>query len=175
MPSFELRFKQDQVLQLAARYIYPTESIIEDEVGPRSRERGYFTKSDFVALCYWKSPRTQSRVKTNSSELVEDATCIALSTPNEELRIGVLTLLHGVSWPTASTILHFAHRDPYPILDFRALWSLGIDSRPSVYAFDFWWKYTLFCRKLAKECRVSMRVLDRALWQFSKENQLPQE
>jgi hypothetical protein len=74
--------------------------------------------------------------------------------------------LHGVSWPTASVFLHFAGRDRYPILDYRALWSLGIE-KPIAYTFDFWWHYTLFCRKLADEAYVSMRTLDRALWQFS--------
>jgi hypothetical protein len=68
-------------------------------------------------------------------------------------------------------MLHFAHRDLYPILDFRALWSLGHEKPPAFYTFDFWWEYVQSCRARAKECGVSMRVLDRALWQFSKENQ----
>lgn len=79
--------------------------------------------------------------------------------------------LHGVSWPTASVVLHFWHNDPYPILDFRALWSLGFDKQPTYYTFDIWSKYTDFCRRLAKESEVSMRTADRALWQFSSENQ----
>ncbi len=37
----------------------------------------------------------------------------------------VLRFLDGVEWPTASTILHFCGARPYPILDYRALWSLG--------------------------------------------------
>jgi len=55
-------------------------------------------------------------------------------------------------------------------LDFRALWSLGL-SEPKQYDFQFWWTYAQFCRKLAVESNVTMRILDRALWQFSKENQ----
>ena len=89
---------------------------------------------------------------------------------NERLRIEVLTLLKGVSWPMASVILHWCHTDRYPLIDFRALWSLGIDTPPR-YTFDFWWAYVETCRSLADESQVSMRELDRALWAYSKFNQ----
>ena len=79
-------------------------------------------------------------------------------------------LLDGVNWPTASVLLHFGARDPYPILDFRALWSLQV-SVPKQYGFEFWWAYSECCRVLAKKHKVSMRTLDRALWQYSKEKQ----
>lgn len=75
-----------------------------------------------------------------------------------------------MNWPTASVLLHFGARDPYPILDFRALWSLGVKA-PTSYDFELWWEYTCCCRKLARKSGVSMRILDRALWQFSKSNQ----
>ena len=89
----------------------------------------------------------------------------------ERLRIGALRCLSGVEWPTASVLLHLAHKEHYPILDFRALWSLGFD-KPPAYTFDFWKKYVQTCRRLAKQQGVDMRTLDRALWQYSKENQV---
>ena len=89
---------------------------------------------------------------------------------SEQLRIEALTLLRGVSWPIASTILHWCHADPYPVLDLRALWSLGIDTTPR-YDFPFWWAYVERCRALAAEARMSMRMLDRALWQYSRERE----
>ena len=98
----------------------------------------------------------------------------SLASQNERIRIEVLTLLHGVSWPTASVLLHLGHPDPYPILDFRAMWSLSVDvpdDTSGFYTFDLWWAYTQFCRKLANQCGVDMRTLDRALWQYSKMNQ----
>ncbi|MBI4851367.1 MAG: hypothetical protein HY819_06015 [Acidobacteria bacterium] len=39
------------------------------------------------------------------------------------------------------------------------------------YSFSFWWDYVLFCREIAERNSISMRVLDRALWQYSKDNQ----
>jgi hypothetical protein len=101
---------------------------------------------------------------------VEETTRLALAANNEELKIGTLRILAGVAWPTASVILHLCDRAPYPILDVRALWSLGY-RRPPAYNFDFWWEYTRFTRDMARRTRCTMREVDRALWQYSKENQ----
>jgi hypothetical protein len=169
--DFSLRLEVDEIHDLASRYAYRSDAQIVNDVAPRVRSNGFFTKPDFLTVCSWKSPRSKRLFTRNSEGLIEDATRIALSTPHERLRIGVLTLLHGVNWSIASVLLHFAHTDPYPILDFRALWSLGIKKPPKYYSFDFWWAYTQYCRDLAKANGVSMRVLDRALWQYSKERQ----
>ena len=121
----------------------------------------------------WKTPRTRSRCATNTEAAVVAATRTALSTEDVHQRMNVLTNLHGVAFPTASVLLHFAHWDRYPILDFRALWSLGVDEPPAAYTFEFWAAYTRECRSLAEAAGVSMRTLDRALWQYSKEHQPP--
>lgn len=171
MDRFRLRFNATLIPELAERYVDPAEIRITDAIAPRAKKRRYLTKNDFQELCLWKTLRSQSRVRSNPAALIEEVTRIALASPFEEMRIGVLTLLRGVSWPTASAVLHFAHRDPYPVIDFRALWSLGIDKRPQFYTFDYWWGYTEYCRELALKHGVTMRVMDRALWQYSKENQ----
>lgn len=167
---FELQFDRSEIPRLAARYNYPSEGQIETTASD-NKVRGYLTRPEFLALCKWKTERSKSRVAKNTEGLVEEATRVALSAKHEQLRIHSLLSLYGVSWPTASVILHFWHTDPYPILDFRALWSLGRENPPAAYNFDFWWKYTLFCRELAKDCGVSMRTLDRALWQYSDDHQ----
>jgi hypothetical protein len=131
------------------------------------RARGVFTRTEFLEVCHWKSQRTQKRCAKNDEAFVNDVTRLALHTTSERLRIEALTLLDGVSWPTASVLLHFGHADPYPILDFRALWTVGIDEPPD-YDFLFWEEYVRFCRSLALKYRLDMRTLDRALWQYSK-------
>jgi hypothetical protein len=55
------------------------------------------------------------------------------------------------------------------------LWTLGF-KQPSQYTFDFWWSYVSACRSVFQRVRrdvpnITMREMDRALWQFSKENQ----
>jgi hypothetical protein len=107
-------------------------------------------------------------MESNQANYVQEVTSIALAAPSERVRIETLTILDGVSWPTASVILHFFHRSRYPILDFRALWSVKLKP-PSQYGFDYWWSYVQYCRKLASANHVDMRTLDRALWQYSKE------
>jgi len=103
-------------------------------------------------------------------EYVKEITEFVFKATTERARIEILTILDGVRWPTASVILHFFHRAPYPIMDFRALWSVSL-LVPAQYSFAFWWTYVQFCRDLSTRTGLDMRTLDRALWQYSKENQ----
>ena len=118
----------------------------------------------------WKSARSAPRVLRNSEDYVREVTGFALTARDERARIEALTVLDGVLWPTASVVLHLFHADPYPILDFRALWSVS-EKVPVQYTFPFWLRYVHFCRKLAEHHGVGMRVLDRALWQYSNVKQ----
>ena len=166
--KFRLRFQIRELRYWAERYDYDEKLIAP--IVPGVKRRGFLKKEEFLATCRWKTPRSQARCRTNSADFIREVTKCALSTSAERLRIEVLTILDGVGWPTASVILHFFHSDPYPILDFRALWSLKVHVT-STYEFDFWQHYTGYCRDLARRGGVSMRTLDRALWQFSNENQ----
>ncbi len=165
------RFPLDQVSRWAARFVDPNEAPLTPEALERIRRERHLRKPDLLALARWKTPRSRRRVAGNSGAFVAAVTRTALTTPDERLRIEELTRLAGVGWPTASVVLHFCHRDPYPVLDVRALWSLGVVKAPSRHGFDLWWDYTRACRRLARNVGCSMRTLDRALWQYSKERQ----
>jgi len=78
-------------------------------------------------------------------------------------------VLRGVEWATASTILHACDARPYPILDVRALWSLGYTG--AHVTLDLWLEYVACTRSLAARLGLGMRTLDRALWQYSIERQ----
>lgn len=168
---FKLQFDRKKILYWSARYPMFYDDRIENVIAPLVRARGFYTKAEFLELCRWKTPRSKPRVESNPDGFIEEVTHTALSTPDERLRIEVLTVLAGVRWPTSSALLHFGHSDPYPILDYRALFSLGMDISKIHYNFVFWWEYTQFCRQLAAKSNCSMRMLDRALWQYSRENQ----
>jgi len=164
MPTeFRLRFPITEVMFWAARYSYADDAEVE-AIGRAARERGWYTRDEFLTVTRWKTQRSRSRCEDNDEASVESMTRLALSTPDERIRIEAFTRLHGVAYPTASVLLHFARPDLYPIIDFRALWSLGWDSPPMSYTFDFWWGYTLACRSLAKNAGVTVRTLDRAMW-----------
>jgi hypothetical protein len=169
-PQFTPKFDLQTTPYWAARYSDSQSDDAVAEVAQRARERGYLTRADFLQIARWKSPRSKPASESNTEEYVREVTRIAFSTSSERLRIGVLTLLEGVSWPTASAILHLAYPDRYPILDVRALWSLGYDS-PPIYNFAFWEAYTAYTREQAERCGLTMRDFDRALWQYAKEHQ----
>lgn len=169
-----LRFPISQLEHWSLTYSYDKPELEKEIINvlvPEVSKVGFLTKEQFLKVCKWKTERSKSRCEKNDEELIRDVSTIALSHPNEKLRIETLTLLDGVLWPTASVFLHFFHKDQYPILDFRALWSLGIDAPPSQYDFEFWWEYVLFCRGLSQKSELDMRTIDKALWAFSSKNQ----
>jgi hypothetical protein len=167
---FALRFPTAKLPQWAARYTAEVDDPIL-RVADGARRRGYLTRREFLLLGDWKSPRSRPRRMRNPEGLVREATGLALGARNEELKIGVLRILDGVDWPTASAILHLCDRGKYPILDVRTLWSAGIDRASAAVTFERWLAYALFTRRLARSSGLSMREIDRALWQYSKERQ----
>lgn len=180
--EFRQRFTKADVEPLAKAYgdgLTPRDRVLEarilGEIAPKARKRKHFTRDELIEICRWKSSRSAPRAEANDEDYVQTVTATALGTSCERLRIQVLTLLDGVEWPTASVLLHFGAADPldpkaigFPILDFRALSSLNV-AVPSQYRFDFWWRYVEHCRQLAKDWKVPMRTLDRALWRYSKD------
>jgi hypothetical protein len=167
--SFTLRFNLDKVKYWARRYSYPGDLEIIDGTVQKIKQVGFLNKKQLLDIGLWKSQRIKKNLERNTEQSVEEITKIALSAQSEYVRIGVLTLLHGVRIPVASAVLHFCHEDKYPILDYRALWSLGF-SKTSVNIED-WLGYIKATRGIAEKAEVDMRTLDKALWQFSKENQ----
>lgn len=168
---FKLRFPSSQVHTWAGRYLNTSnDAKLRSRLRPVVRARGYLTRNEFLEICRWKSPRTQPLCADNDEFTVRTVTRAAFSTADESLKIDSLRTMKGVEWPTASTLLHFCDRRPYPILDFRALWSLGYRRAPR-YTMEFWLAYLKFTRDLAGRMRIDVGTLDRALWQYSKERQ----
>ena len=171
------RLQIHQIPDFLARYNGDHDGEDDDLVArsERIRRERKMQLADLCAVCDWKAPRAAGHARKNTNTEVEEITALALGTRSERVRVEVLQALHGVSYPTASVILHFYHTDTYPILDFRALWSMRI-AQPSRYTFDFWWRYVGECRNMFARARrrfpeLAMREFDRALWQYSYERQ----
>ncbi len=173
--KLKLRFDDSKIQYWADRYVpqqtdsMNTEDLFKDKWKPLIQQRCYIDKEQLRKIAQWKSRRSSHHIEKNDDSYIREITTFSFTTNNERAKIEVLMCLNGVGWPSASTILHFFHNAPYPLLDFRALWSIGIESYK--YSFSFWEKYVDFCRNIANENEVSMRTLDRALWQYSRENQ----
>jgi hypothetical protein len=136
--------------------------------GKAARARGHYTRPEFLTVCRWKTARSAAKVASNSAAAIRAATRRAFTTEALVEQISHLLALAGVGLPTASVLLHFAFPDRFPILDVRALESLGVSGQPS-YTASFWADYVTTCRAIAAENEISLRTLDKALWQFSKE------
>jgi hypothetical protein len=166
--EFVLQFPPEEIEPLAARF-GDTDDFACAEAGAAARVRGHYRRDEFLTVCDWKTSRSRPRVERNDAVAVEAATRIGLGSGGERERMQALIELNGVGVPTASTLLHFAFPEDYPILDVRALESLGYVTTRSVYPIDFWLAYLEACRELAKRHEVSIRTLDKALWQHSRE------
>jgi len=168
---FSLRFEPQAIEYWATRFPNSAGTLrILNEIVPRTRKQDYLNKADFVEICEWNSTRPRALYRSNAEDFIREITRVSFTTKHERVRVEVLTLLKGVSLATASVLLHFCAPDPYPILDSNSLWSLGA-TPPRKFDFEFWWDYVQATRKLAKRARVDMRTLDRALWQYARENQ----
>jgi hypothetical protein len=70
----------------------------------------------------------------------------------------------------ASAILTATDQERYSVIDYRALESLGASDQKTDLNF-YIYHYFPECKRLASETGVSLRILDRALWLWSNENQ----
>lgn len=172
----ELRFCDSDILYWADRYSDPASEELENELTDKMlvnkvQQQKYLDINLLRKVAKWKSERRVALIDKNSESDVREITGYALKSKSERVRWGVLSCLDGVRLPTASAVLHFFHEEPYPIIDKRALWSIGLEKKSS-YPFAFWQDYVSFCREIVKRNNIdNMRTLDRALWQFSRENQ----
>lgn len=155
-----------EIEKYANTYEYTEDETLSLLMG-EAQKRGSMTSKDLeaVANLKWRGGRTRRLAAENSEEEVREITQIAFAAKSERLRIGALLALRGVQWPMASVILHFAFPDKYPILDIRAMKSVG---GSTFYTFEKWIAYTALCRQKATAENVTMRTLDRALWSADK-------
>jgi hypothetical protein len=166
MPAiFELQFHPSEIRALAARYDYGDDAAALD-AGQRIAT-GDYNLTNLKRIISWKSPRSIGRAERNTEADVTDALRSAVSAKTDRAAVAVLIGLRGVDVPVASAILAAINPDRFTIIDYRALESLGVKRlSPTV---DFYLEYLAHCRHLASKHGVSLRDLDRALWQWSKE------
>ena len=163
-------FSKKKILEYSKKYDLSEKHYTERE-GVLKRtlaKKNYLTKSDFINIGRWKSTRPTKHYESNDDKLVREVSKIAFTTKNEELRIKVLKILNGCNYPLASTILHFKFPNRYTIIDYRVLWSLQGIKRPIKYSYELWNNYVKEIRSLAKQYKVSIRTLDKALWKYSE-------
>lgn len=162
----QINLTRDQILEYASRYVYDADDVLGSRMEAAAK-RGYMKKDDLIAVAQWKwrGGRTRQLCDQNTEAEVEEITRVSFAAETERLRIGSLLALRGVYWPMASVILHFAFPDRYPILDVRAMNTVG---GSTLYTFEKWLEYLELCQATAKSHGITMRALDKALWAFDK-------
>jgi len=171
----KFKFSKNSINHWAQKY---EDRYASDDKGNEGRLKNllirqrYLTKKNLYDILNWKSPRIRNYAKKNASSIITKITQGSFAAEDERNRIesllGQKGGLRGVGYPVASTILHFAFPDKYPIMDFRVIRTLGI-KRPSSYKFDFWEDYCKTIRGLSKKHCLAIRVVEKSLWQFDKE------
>ena len=164
--EFVLQFAPAEIDALAARY----GAAQDDDALHAGRQIvcGNYSRDNLKVIVNWKSPRRAALIEDNKDDHIAVALKFASSpsTP-EAMAVAVLTALHGVGIPMASAILTAIDPERYTVLDYRALESLGITNWPETIG--FYVAYLNACRQLASVHGKSLRTLDRALWQWSRE------
>jgi hypothetical protein len=164
--SFQLQFAPAQIRELAARYRYQDDCEAL-EAGARITA-GEYSRTNLEVIFRWKTGgRGISRLARNTEAEIEDTLRLAVGAQTERAAMAVLCGLCGVGVPVASAVLTAINPLLYTIIDFRALESLGINNYYETI--DFYLEYLEQCRELALRHAVPLRELDRALWQWSKE------
>jgi hypothetical protein len=154
---------------LAKRYSY-----VEDtgalEAGRRI-SRGDHTWVNIEVIFRWNTVgRGISRLSRNSDLEIADSLRLAVVAQANRLAVSVLTGLNSVNVPVASATLTVIDQQRYTTIDFCALEALGVGR--VVVNINFYLEYLGFCRHVAKGNKINLRNLDRALWQWSKEESL---
>lgn len=178
------RLPNDKLLQLANRFSYPKDDKTLIESGVDFRNQRYLTLEQASRLVEWKTARQRNNFRArNRNADVKRLTATAARCADErpefpEEAARILNELNAVSYPTASAFLTALHPNRFGVLDvrtWRALYRLTGSStfdrgKRTLFKSEEFRRYTRLLRQWsACEPDVSPRVIDKALWQFDRE------
>ncbi len=166
--TFALQFDAAKIPNLSDGYEYGDDRQVSD--AGKKIARGEYDLAHLETIYRWKTKgRGISRLRKNTIAEIADGLRLAAGAKTERAAMAVLCGLVGIDVPVASAVLTAMNPERYTIIDFRALESLGVPD-PPVLTVNYYLKYLDHCRKLAEQHKLSLRTLDRALWQWSKRN-----
>ncbi|HKZ05236.1 MAG TPA: hypothetical protein VJU81_07170 [Methylomirabilota bacterium] len=137
-----------------------------------ARRAGEFDRTQFIAMCRWKSPRAVRHYRRHSPAMIRRVSRAVLGTRDEARRMTLLTALAGVSVPTASAVLTLLEPRRYGVLDIR-VWQLlhalgAVRSRPDGRGFRLahWLEFLALLRAQARARSVSVRAVEWTLFGY---------
>lgn len=136
------------------------------------KKRGYFTRTEFLRICKWKSPRARRFYESNSAHSIRNISMKLFATDYEKRKIELITSLSGVKIPTASAILMLTDPKNYGVIDIR-VWQLlylyrSVSTKPTGRNFSFknWYNYLMKLRYYARKFNVEARKIERTLFEY---------
>ena len=165
-PLFVPQMTQEQAGELSSRYAADGD---EDALAAgQAIHSGDRSRSNLDRIYRWKTNgRGKSRLLRNTDQEIWDALCLAMAARTPRAAIALLRGLTGVDTPVASAIMTAIWPESFTIIDFRALEALGCSVADR--SLPFYLSYLSFCLDQAAHWSMTLRQLDRALWQWSYE------
>lgn len=141
------------------------------------KSQGYLTKSEFLKIAKWKSPRPINFYLQNDELTIRRVTELAFQITDDNIKIHILTSLVGVNIPTASAILMFYDKEKFPVIDIR-VWTqlykmqqVSENEKGQAFTLNQWRLYLQIIRKFASLLNVSARQIEKRLFDYDKKNQ----
>ncbi len=131
--------------------------------------RGTISKTIFIHILDWKTPRVKGIIKLDNYDDYAEGIKHALQAP-EDRKLSILDDLYGISVPVASTILHFIYPSSFPIMDIRVaevLYYSGYLTAKSRTQSNYV-KFRRVILNVARQSKGTLREIDRALFAYHK-------
>lgn len=174
---FKLQFDPRWISSLASQYLIAGNAAAKDAAmlaAGKNIACRRLSRSNLETIYKWKSPRFVGLMDGNKD--ADISRCLlraveAIEAADDRSAIVALIRasadnagLRGVQVPVASAILTAIKPDRFTVIDYKALAALDCPQEsPGV---GFYLGYLCACRRIAAENNVSLRTLDRALWQW---------
>jgi len=177
MTDFMLQFPATDIPKLAGRY-EKTLGHLDDAAFARAKKivdreaiNTKETLEDLLEVMRWKSHLGLHHFRFNTDEEVFEALDFALGAEHERTAIAVLCGLEGIGVPMASAILTalqgYTDDERFTVIDWRALEALGIET--DSVTLPFYLEYLDYLFEMKNSTGYGLRMIDRALWQWSFE------
>jgi hypothetical protein len=166
--DFVLRLSRATIHILRDRYLADRTLTIPEAAALAAGQRiaaGAYIFANLALILNWRVPQRIFSVKGNSDEAVHDALRRACRARSEGAAIDALQELRGVNIAAASAILTMLSPERYTVMDSPLL--VMLQAKRNVPSIDDYLDYLSFSRTRAALYKVSLRDLDRALWQHA--------
>lgn len=164
-PQFKYSINSSEIPTLLEEYRTEMKSETAALDSGRRIVAGDYSLGNLRPIIAWKASRALGHVGHNTAEELEEALSLVVKGVSDRASIAILMGLSGVRAPMASAILTAIAPERFTVIDKLALNSL--EQRRWDLTPDFYIAYLKFCRATAERQELSLRDLDRALWQYS--------